>query len=304
MLSWTKPSFSRGLRAHEDHVVPRDLRERLGQLHQPAVVGPAAVPDVGVGAEHDFVPALRRRHLRGGRSPSARSLVSGSVLADAERRCWQRGRRAAPWSSSARSSAPAMRGLLLPVGADEVVPVASRFSMIPATTSIAERVPYSGEISGCWIDDGAVERAQVAPRFEVVRLRQVPVAAEARLVVVRAEVDREVLEPLRPARSSWTRGGDELVERRVELDVGRGVVDRVAAEHQQHVDVAGVHVGDERLERLDLQRLALRAGRVESAMRLGFDGVGVEHGLRRRSSAPRSSRAPARERPRAGGRRR
>ena len=41
-------------RAQERGIVPRELRERLGQLLEPAVIGPPAVPDRRVGPEDDL----------------------------------------------------------------------------------------------------------------------------------------------------------------------------------------------------------------------------------------------------------
>ena len=38
----------------ERGIVPREFRERLGQLLEPAIVGPAAVADRRIRAEHDF----------------------------------------------------------------------------------------------------------------------------------------------------------------------------------------------------------------------------------------------------------
>ena len=84
--------------------------------------------------------------------------------------------------------------------------------------------------------DRAVVRARVAPRLEVVRLGDVPVHVHRRLVVVRREVRAE----------------RHLVHRLDEREVARRVVDRIAAEDDERLHGAGVHVGDELLERIEL----------------------------------------------------
>ena len=53
-------AFPGELRADPRRRVPRDLRQRLGQLLEPAVVREAAVPDRRIGPEDDLEPSLRR----------------------------------------------------------------------------------------------------------------------------------------------------------------------------------------------------------------------------------------------------
>ena len=57
-----------------------------------------------------------------------------------------------------------------------------------------------------------------------------------------------------------------LVHRVCELQIGRRGVHRVAADDDQHVDFAGIHVGDQ------------IAKRGELVDRLGLDGIGVHDG--------------------------
>ena len=84
--------------------------------------------------------------------------------------------------------------------------------------------------------DRAVVRARVRPRFEEVGFGDVPVAQLRGLVVVRAEVDAEA----------------HLLKARAEVEVGRRVVDGVAADDDEHLDLALVDVGQQLSQRLDV----------------------------------------------------
>src|SRR3989440_4943164 len=91
--------------------------------------------------------------------------------------------------------------------------------------------------------DGAVVRARIAPRFEKMRLRNMPMTQRRRLIVVLTEVNAKL----------------HLVHRIGELEVGRRRVDRIAAEDDQDVDLAAVHVADQVTERIEVaDRLRLR----------------------------------------------
>ena len=59
--------------ADDDGVVPRQLRDRFGQLLQPAVVGEAAVEDTRVRAECDFETRIRRGPAKAGRHTGGRA---------------------------------------------------------------------------------------------------------------------------------------------------------------------------------------------------------------------------------------
>ena len=76
-------------------------------------------------------------------------------------------------------------------------------------------------------------------------------AQRRRLVVVQAEVDAEL----------------HLAHRVGERQIGRRGVDRIAADDDEQIDLAGVHVGDEIAQRREL------------IDRLGFDRVGVDDRL-------------------------
>ena len=70
--------------------------------------------------------------------------------------------------------------------------------------------------------------AGVAPGFEKVRFRDVPVAEFRRFVVVQAEVDAVAY----------------FVECRSKVEVHGRVVHRIAAEDEQGLDLPGVHSGN------------------------------------------------------------
>ena len=92
----------------------------------------------------------------------------------------------------------------------------------------------------------AVVGAHVAPRFEEVRFRNVPVTERRGLVLVETEV----------------RAHGDLLQRLVELQIDRRRVDRIAAEDEQELDRAGVHLADQLAQRRALiDRLQLRRSR-------------------------------------------
>jgi hypothetical protein len=106
--------------------------------------------------------------------------------------------------------------------------------------------------------DGPVLGSDVAPRFEEMRLRNVPVRQRGGLVVVEPEVC--------PQRDALHRVG--------EIQIGGRGVDRIAAEHEQEADRSGVHLPDELLEgrqlirRTDFGRLRVDDGRPDVAERI------------------------------------
>ena len=97
---------------------------------------------------------------------------------------------------------------------------------------------------------GPVEGARVAPALEKMRLGDVPLAQRRRLVVVQAQLNTE----------------RDVVHRVSKSQIDRRAVDRVAADDEEHVDAAGLHVGDEVRQRLKL---------IDGS---GFDGIGVDDG--------------------------
>ena len=67
----------------------------------------------------------------------------------------------------------------------------------------------------------------------------------------------------------------DLGEALGELEIGGRRVDRIGVEHDQHLDLTGIHRRDQRTERLDL------------IDRSGRDRLAVERRSRRRCRAPR-----------------
>ena len=104
----------------------------------------------------------------------------------------------------------------------------------------------------------AVVGAAIAPLLKVVSTRHKPVNVLAGLVLIET-----VLHAQR-----------NLVHGIREPKVGRRVIHRVRAHDQQQVDLASLHVGDE----------FFQSGRLID--RLGFDRVGVGHGVARSRRSP------------------
>ena len=126
--------------------------------------------------------------------------------------------------------------LVFPIVADDLVRAAlglvgqRREDLVGGLTGVERRDQRLHDRSG------PVEGARVAPGLEEVRFRDVPVAERGGLVLVRAEMDPET----------------DLVERARERNVGRRREDGVAAENDQRLHQAVLHVGDELLQRIDL----------------------------------------------------
>ena len=99
----------------------------------------------------------------------------------------------------------------------------------------------------------AVVGARVAPGFEIVRLVHVPLAEFGGLVLIEPEMHAE-----RNART---------LQRVGEAKVGGRIVGGISAQDDQHVHLAGAHVGDQIFQRLGLIH------------RVGVDRIGVENRL-------------------------
>src|SRR5579875_3475673 len=84
--------------------------------------------------------------------------------------------------------------------------------------------------------DGSIQRARIAPVFKEVRFGDVPMRLERSLVEMQARADRrfDLFEP----------GSKREIRRRIKY--------RIAAENQQHIHFAGVHVLAKLLQRCDL----------------------------------------------------
>ncbi|PYX22190.1 MAG: hypothetical protein DMG82_15295 [Acidobacteria bacterium] len=217
------------LGADQDGIVPGQFRHRLGKFLQPAVVGELAVVNGRVSAEIDL----------------KRLLIGGGGFR------WNVGLGGNGFRSIGRSLDPpivqrlapegfevAAGMLLLPVGADQVV---------------SGRVGDSGEcrdefmsaLAGVeWRDQGlndaggSVVRAGIAPGFKRVRFVYMPVAILGGLILVET-----VMDPDRDVGS---------LERIGEAEIGRRIVDRIAAHDDQHVDFARPHVGNQVAQGLGL----------------------------------------------------
>ena len=100
--------------------------------------------------------------------------------------------------------------------------------------------------------DRAVERTRVAPRFEIVSFRYVPVTELRSFVFVLTEMDTQ----LRFEHPVF-----------VEFQISRRVVDRIAAEDNQQFNAAGINIANQILQRLSL------------IDRIHFERIGVENSL-------------------------
>ena len=103
-----------------------------------------------------------------------------------------------------------------------------------ATTSCIDRPAEKRQDLRLLDRRDAVEGARVAPGLVFVRFRDGPEACLRGLVAIKRQADRE-----RDPR-----------QRRRETAIGGRVVNRVRVEHQQRIDLAGLHVGGQLGERL------------------------------------------------------
>ncbi len=210
-------------RAHHHGVAPGDACDRLRQLLQPGVVAEPAVVHGRIRLEHDFEPGGRRRQIRRRRDD----------LRHADGRGHRRARR--PRNHAVVQPAPpfAFAGVAgfgetafgRPALVDGVVPrplgcVGERGDDFESRLAVVERLDerlHDGR--------GAVVRPLVAPRLEVVRLGNLPVAARGRLAGDEAQVHAQ-------------RHG---VHRLVERDIRGRRVHGIAAEDEERVDESGAH---------------------------------------------------------------
>ena len=239
----------RRLAADEHGVVPCHLGDRIGDFHEPAVVGPAAIIHAVVAGENDFEIVLRRR---GDGDIRQRGRENGGVESDGDR-----------LARGVRDEAVMQR--LLPrffakagsfardfvsVGFRQTADAGEHFEFRQATEQrLDERLD----------DDGrAVRRFHIAPRFKVVRGREILIREGGSFVLVVTEADNGLGLALR--------GGP--------VEIRRSVIDRVAAKDDERVHFALVERFGElgnpllfQIRRLaELHRLAERTER-------GIDGV-------------------------------
>ena len=231
-----------------DGVVPGELVHRLGEFLQPAVVGELSVVDGGVAAdvELDGVGvsfgtadgAQSTVPLRGQRSSDANVVPSiHPSCSDLRQNC-----------SKSRAGV-----LLLPVGADEIV--SGGVGLAGEQRDEFQRALAVIERSDQRLDDadGSVVGAGIAPGFEFVRRVDVPLAEFGGFVLIEAVVHAQ--------------RNLAVLQRVGEVQIGGRIVGRIAAEDDQQIDFAGVHVGDEIFDRFGL------------IDRIRIDWVGVEDGL-------------------------
>ena len=219
-IVFVKPSCFGGVWTDQRHVVPGDFRQRLGQFLQPAVVGEATVVDCWIGAENNFESAGAVTDcwpLDGRRSRCA------GITRGANRNCL-RGQRSvrnepivqtlAPPRSS-KSVAGVAAGLACAVCSCRLplppafwllrlLSAACRLLMVPAcqySRNNLVRLAIVLRREHCQhfmrslavvkrlnqrLDNRhrAIVRTRIAPRFEVVRFRNVPVTKLRSLVFV------------------------------------------------------------------------------------------------------------------------
>ncbi len=116
--------------------------------------------------------------------------------------------------------------------------------------------------------DGSVVGAGVAPGFQRMRLRHLPVTQLRSLVLVKPDADSE----------------PHFAHRAGKIEIARSGIAGITAENHQHVDIAGVHLANQVAQRIDsddrlgLDRIACHC---RSALELGVNGMGQRMNLRR-----------------------
>ena len=272
------PDAAGGRVAHERGVVPRHLRDRIGQLLQPSVVREAAVVDRRILDERDLQRiSLRRLGLR-------------RVFRGSRRRAGHR------WHGGSRRGVgqdPAPQGLTpaIGIGAEPLRRLPESADDVVGRVIVAGEKPEQRHQIAATVQRGderlndrgrAVERAGIAPRLQVVRRRHVPRRRARGFVGVEARIQRD----------------RHLLERGGELEVRRGVVAGVSAGDHERADVPPPH----RVGELGDRTVARREQR-----------IGVPHGIarcadravqRRRGGARRRGQPVARDDDRASAMRR
>ena len=256
-------------RTHQHRVVPGELVHRLGQFLQPAVVGELSVVDGGIAAEVDF-DGLGV----GGRSASGKPAALGADRLRRERSAFHPAivQRFSPEGVEIGAGV-----LLLPVGLHDFVaarcrPAGEHGDQFVRALAVVERRDQR-------LHDAhrAVVGAGIAPGLQIVRFVHVPLAEFRGFVLIKPEMHAE-----RNART---------LERVGEAKIGGRIVGRIAAHDDQHVHLAGAHVGDQIFERLGLVH------------GIGVYRVGVENRFADIAQSLHSWRGQARARPAADGRR-
>ena len=223
-------------RADECVVVPGDLGEKVGGFLQPRVVGEATVERTGRRCKHDFEFAVL--HAR------------AAELRRSQRRCGEGrdrdrgGRRCSSCDETiVHRLAPITRAEQLPVasgverGAHEHV-TGFAFAEDQAEQFARRDTAVDRHDERLTDGDGAIPRARIVPRFEIVSARQVPIGLLRRFVLVLGEVHRV----------------GHLGQRGGEVEISRRVVQRVTAEDEKVLHLARRHVFGERGDRIEMAR--------------------------------------------------
>ena len=214
---------------HLQRIVPGHLAERRGKFLQPAVVGELAVVNAGIATEVQLDSAViacrgwrKTRCLDRDLFGLRRGPIHPAVV-----------QRLAPPHIEVRAGV-----LRFPVILDDFVPAGSRLAIqqreqLVNTLAVVKRRNQRLDDS-----NGPVISARVTPRFQVMRFVHVPMAELGSFVVVKTEMNanRNVA----------------VFERVGKAEIGRGIVNRIAAKDDQHVHLARAHVVDEIFQRVAL----------------------------------------------------
>ena len=210
-------------RPERDDIVPDDLGQRLRQFLQPAVGRVRTVADRRVGAEQDgqaIGANVARRTRRGGRRGTGRHGLCGGRGVGQE----PVGQRRPPLRLEGGRILGPSPEVLHEASPVPGIGVEQKRENFRDGSSLVER--HHGRLDQA---RRAVDRPGVAPAFQRMRERQMPVGPQRRLVDIGAGVDL----------------GLHLGEGLGEAERARRLVDGVAIEDQQHLDLARRHRGDE-----------------------------------------------------------
>ena len=215
--------------ADQRGVVPGEVGDRLGQLLQPADIGVAPVVERGIRAEDDLdrIGGGRGRSLQGAGPGRYRLRLVGGALDESVVQRLPPVRLEVALGRERRLPGGAHRL----VGRNQGLVDQHRLDHLVGRLAAVERIDHR-------LDDGhhAVIGPGVGPGFQIVGAVDVPLGDRPRLVDMRAQMHK----------------GVDLGEGGLEAEVGGGGVDRIDVERQQPLDLAGVHVGDQRPEVLVL----------------------------------------------------
>ena len=122
-----------------------------------------------------------------------------------------------------------MRRRIGPIGPHSVVSRQARFTAEGSQQAMCRVRVIQGLDQ--WLDDGngAIVGARIAPGFQEMRFGNMPEGLLRSFVEVRRQVDRRV----------------HILQFVHEIKIVRRIVNRIAAEHEQHIDFAAAHVGAE-----------------------------------------------------------